>query len=245
MRKGEGVSAGIGIGQALIYRPAPLTYDRYNAKDAASELKRLRDAMGACAEIARTGADRLRRIVGPREAEIVAAKALMLTDPYVKGGIEQLIASGSMAEEAVIRVCDMFESAFLATGDESTMQRAADVRDLRDGLLRQLTGVPEPDFSDAPDHTILVALELPPSVAGGLDPARIAGIVTEKGGKIAHSAILARALGIPCVMGLAGIAAETASGDELIADGTTGLVLVRPSGEEKAFYEAKKGNFQT
>ena len=108
--------------------------------------------------------------------------------------MEGRIGSGQSADAALSASCDLFIDLFTAAEDEVTRQRAADVRDLRGGMLRLLLGLPEMDFSALQPGTVLLAEELSPSAVSVLNSANVAGIVLGKGGPTSHSAILARAL---------------------------------------------------
>lgn len=122
----------------------------------------------------------------------------------------------------------MFIAMFSAADDELTKQRAADVRDIKSGVLGILLGVNEIKVSDAPKGTVLVARELTPSVTAGIVKENIAGIITETGGTTSHSAILARALEIPAVLSVEGVASSLKNGDTVVVDGSEGAVIVNP-----------------
>ncbi len=137
----------------------------------------------------------------------------------------------------------MFIDMFSATGDDLTMQRAADVRDIRDGLLSILLGVQEVKISDAPAGTVLVAKELTPSMTAGINKENIVGIITETGSQTSHSAILARALEIPAVLSVPNAVSQLSSGEQVIVDGKSGDVITAPSEEQIAEYANKREAF--
>ncbi|MDR1835386.1 MAG: phosphoenolpyruvate--protein phosphotransferase [Fusobacteriaceae bacterium] len=238
--KGIGVSEGIGIGKVLLIQTRPLVYDKKQIEDTVGEIRRLRDAFERYAADIREKTERVRNALGTGEAEIIASRLQMLSDPYVKDGMEQLIAGGTCAESAVETVCGMFETAFLSSSDEQTVQRAADVRDLRDGILRTLLAIPEPDIAGAEKGTILVAEEITPSMTGEIRRENIAGLVAQSGGYTSHAAILARAMGIPAVMSVPGITNLVKDGDAMAADGSSGVVLVNPTEEERLAFHRKR-----
>lgn len=137
----------------------------------------------------------------------------------------------------------MFIAMFSAADDELTKQRAADVRDIKSGVLGILLGVNEIKVSDAPKGTVLVARELTPSVTAGIVKENIAGIITETGGTTSHSAILARALEIPAVLSVEGVASSLKNGDTVVVDGSEGAVIVNPDDNTVAEYSKKRDAF--
>ena len=158
--------------------------------------------------------------------------------------MEGRIASGQSAEAALSASCDLFIDLFTAAEDEVTRQRAADVRDLRGGMLRLLLGLPEMDFSALQPGTVLLAEELSPSAVSVLNSANVAGIVLGKGGPTSNSAILARALEIPAVLGLEDRVLDAATGETLIVDGNRGCVVFSPGQVMKSVYEGRQKDFQ-
>ncbi len=150
---------------------------------------------------------------------------------------------GQCAEASVEQICKMFIDMFSATGDDLTMQRATDVKDIRDGLLGILLGVKEVKISDAPAGTVLVCRELTPSMTAGIKKENIVGIVTETGSQTSHSAILARALEIPAVLSVPNAATQLSSDELIIVDGTEGNVVTAPEQSQVDEYTAKREAF--
>jgi phosphotransferase system enzyme I (PtsI) len=146
--------------------------------------------------------------------------------------VERRVAVGSTAERAVY---DAFASyrALLAGAGEYLAGRVADLDDVRNRIVARLLGVPMPGVPDSDEPYVLVARDLAPADTALLDPALVLGFVTEEGGPTSHSAILARALGVPAVVALAG-AGELAEGTVVAVDGSTGEVFVEPSEEKRA-----------
>ena len=159
------------------------------------------------------------------------------------GEIENLIKAHQCAEAAVEQICKMFIDMFSATGDDLTMQRATDVKDIRDGLLSILLGVSEVKISDAPAGTVIVVKELTPSMTAGIKKENIVGIITETGSQTSHSAILARALEIPAVLSVPNAVTQLSSGEQVIVDGTNGIVVTAPDDAQIEEYGAKREAF--
>ena len=128
--------------------------------------------------------------VGEEQAEIIRTHIMMIQDPYIHGQVEGRISSNQCAEAALDAVCSVFLSLFSNSGDELVKQRAADLRDLRDSMLRLLLDVSETDLSGLEPGTVLAAEELTPSVTACIDPNLIVGIVTRKGGKTSHLSLI-------------------------------------------------------
>lgn len=237
-------SPGIGIGHALVYKEKPMgSLDREIA-DPKMELERYRNAVETFCRVIQVKADRVAEMAGKEQGDIIRCQTDMIHDPYMSGQVEGRIALGQSAEAALSASCDLFIDLFTASDDEIIRQRAADVRDLRGGMLRLLLGLPEMDFSALQPGTVLLAEELSPSAVSVLNSANVEGIVLGKGGPTSHSAILARALEIPAVLGVEDRVMDTAPGEAVIVDGNRGCVVFSPSPEMKTVYVNRQKDFQ-
>jgi multiphosphoryl transfer protein len=161
------------------------------------------------------------------EAGILEAQALMLEDPALLEGARELLIQGIAAEVAVAETMAPFAAMLRASPDPVFQARAADVDDVVEQIRRALLGL-----SDAPplpsQPSIVVARDLAPSQTAGLDRSLVLGFATEQGTATAHTAILARALGLPAVVGIPGLVDAVADGQALLLDGDEGTVLVDP-----------------
>lgn len=243
MLKGIGASPGIGIGRVLLIREHNLSYTPRQVNDVQAELFRLREAVESFCTATQAKADNMEQSVGEKEAEILRGHALMIQDPYMTGEIEKLIEGGQCAESALEAICDMFVNMFSSAEDDLTNQRAADVRDVKEGILRILLGIEETDISDAPPNTILVAKELTPSMTAGIHKENVVGIITEIGSKTSHSAILARALEIPAVLSVENATQALADKQDVIIDGGEGTVISNPEVGQVTKYERLRDEF--
>lgn len=234
----EGISAspGIGIGKVLRYRERELKFNRDKTEDSGLELERYHRAVDKFCKVIEERAELVEESLGKDQAAIIRAHVQMIRDPYMQGQIEGKIAANFPAESALESVMGTFLAMLSGADDELIRQRAADVRDIRDGMLRMLLGVPEVDLSQVEVGTILAADELTPSVTASIDPTRIAGMITKKGGRTSHSAILARALGIPAVVGVELPQTDLPNGVLTIVDGYGGKVILQPTEEEVQAY---------
>ena len=228
MMKGIGVSAGIGIGRILRIEEHSLEYTPQQVTDKDAEIKRFHDAVDAFCMNTEAQAEALRKSAGENEAKIMLGHISIVQDPFLLGEVDKLIEGGQCAEASFESMCDMFIQIFSAAEDEVTKQRAADVRDVKAGVLSILLGINEVRLSDVPPGTIICVRELTPSMTAEMNKENIAGILTEAGGTTSHSAILARVLEIPAVMSVPGIMAEAKNGGQAVIDGKTGEVILSP-----------------
>lgn len=243
MFKGTAASDGIGIGNVMIIEEHALSYSPQAVTDTDAETQRYTDAVNAFCESTAAKTDSLRKSAGEKEAEILEGHIQILKDPYLNGEIEKLIANGTCAESALEQMCDQFITVFSMADDELTKQRAADVKDIKTGMLSILLGIQEVKISDAPKGTVLVAHELTPSMTAGIIKENIVGIVTETGGKTSHSAILARALEIPAVLSVDDAVSKLANGQQIIVDGSEGIVIYSPDDAQIESYTQKRNMF--
>ncbi len=243
MLKGTGASEGIGIGTVMRIEEVSLEYTPKQVEDPEQEIQRFQNAVREFIQETEAQAEALKASAGEKEAEIMMGHVSMIQDPYMTGEAERLIREGQCAEAAFESVSDMFINMFANVEDEMMRQRAADIRDIKSGVLAVLLGVKEVKVSDVPAGTILLARELTPSVTAGINKDNIVGIITETGGKTSHSAILARALEIPAVLSVENATEILKNGDFVIVDGRKGDVITEPDGETVKAYTEKREKF--
>ncbi|MFI1210587.1 phosphoenolpyruvate--protein phosphotransferase [Streptomyces sp. NPDC020802] len=232
--RGVGVSHGVAIGEvrhmgtAVLEPPAK----QIPTQDAEREQGRARKAVEAVA------ADLMARgnLAGGEAQAVLEAQAMMAQDPELMADVERRIAVGSTAERGVYDAFAAYR-ALLANAGEYLAGRVADLDDVRNRIVARLLGVPMPGVPDSDEPYVLIARDLAPADTALLDPTLVLGFVTEEGGPTSHSAILARALGVPAVVALPG-AGELAEGTMIAVDGSTGEIFVNPSAEKKAEMEA-------
>lgn len=236
--KGTGASAGYGIGKIQIISESELKIKNRIVDDTAAEKQRFNDALDRFCSATNALADKTEAQIGKNEADIIRGHVFMISDPYMITEIEKLIDGGQCAERAVETICDMFVQMFSASGDELTIQRASDVIDIKKSLLRILLGVDSVDIAALPKGTVIVARDLTPSMTVGINPENVVGIITEKGGKTSHSAILARALQIPAVLSVDNAVSNLKNGETVILDGSSGEIITEPDVETLEKYTA-------
>jgi phosphoenolpyruvate-protein phosphotransferase len=240
--KGTGASAGIAAGRvvvraadaALPAEPPPGDRQQEAARFAAA----LAESRRQLTEIAQA----VRRQAGEREARIFAAHLAMLDDPLLAGAIRAYIErDGLAAGQAVERAVAELAARFLALPDALLRARADDIRDLGARLLRNLRG--QADAAHAAGRAagaVLCAEDTTPSEIASLDTEQELGVVTERGAVNSHAAILARALGIPLVIGVSGALSRLRAGALVIVDGANGEVLVEPDQETLTRYAGRR-----
>lgn len=248
MLKGIAVSEGIAQGIAFCIdtdrnkENCEDSYRKAESKD--EESARFQEAMTTFLEETERAACDLEKRGMSEEAGILRSHVEMIKDPSVTSKIKEEIDNGCCAEEAVDKTMKFFADLFEATGDELTMQRAADIRDINSSLCSKLTNNDLMDPAQLPKGTILVIRELTPSMAVKIDPAKTQGIIAETGGYTSHASILARALGIPAILGVTGALTYIENGKTLILDGISGIVLQEPDNDTKKEYNKKAEMFQ-
>ncbi|RMI41243.1 phosphoenolpyruvate--protein phosphotransferase, partial [Streptomyces triticirhizae] len=224
---GVGVSHGVAIGQVrhmgtTVLEPPPR---RITPQDGPRELARTRRAVRAVAADLRARGT----LAGGEAQTVLEAQALMAEDPELLADAERRISVGSSAERAVYDALAAYR-ALLAGAGEYLAGRVADLDDVRNRIIARLMGLPTPGVPDSDEPYVLIARDLAPADTALLDTSLVLGFLTEEGGPTSHSAILARALGVPAVVAVPG-AGEIASGTLVAVDGSTGEVVVEP-GEE-------------
>ncbi|HUC16111.1 MAG TPA: phosphoenolpyruvate--protein phosphotransferase [Acetobacteraceae bacterium] len=240
---GIAIASGVGIGPAFGTRepPVEIAHQKIAAADIEAEGARLEAAIvQSRKQLAKLRA-RLSLLPEDSQAEIgplIDAYLRMLGPSRLIRGARRRIAEGLVtAETAITEEADAIATAILATpGDEGTgrRRRAEEVHEIARRLVRNLTRQPYQSFSSLPDGAVLIAEQLRPADVALIDPSRIAGVAAAIGGREGHTAVLLRALGIPSVLGAAGVAEAVRPGALAIVDGASGTVILDPSEESLA-----------
>jgi phosphotransferase system enzyme I (PtsI) len=185
----------------------------------------------AAAAVANRLRDRAGRATGAA-SEVLAATATLAQDRAWLGAAEKRIAGGAPAVRAVGEAVDQFVALFTQLGGLMA-ERVTDLRDIRDRVIAELSGLPEPGVPLPDVPSILCAEDLAPADTAGLDSSLVIGLATTLGGPTSHTAIIARQLGIPCVVAVDGLD-DVAAGATVLLDGTTGTLTVDPDPLEAA-----------
>ena len=239
MFEGVNASDGIGIGVARVAVEPDLSFTPHAPEDAGDEKQRYAAAVAKFIEQTNAQIARMTETVGEEAAAIMGAHIEFAEDEGIQEMVNGSIEAGMCAEQAVSEAYDMYYNMFSNMEDELFRERAADVADVKTGLLADLLGKEVVDLSTLPENSVVVVHELTPSMTADIDKDNVAAIVTETGGRTSHSAIIARALEIPAVLSVADITKSIKSGDMVIVDGSRGRVLVNPADSDLTHYRAK------
>ena len=239
MYEGVNASDGIGIGVARVAVEPDLSFTPHAPEDAKAEEERYQAAVAKFIDQTNAQIERMTATVGPEAAAIMGAHIEFAEDEGIKDMVNGSIESGMCAEQAVSEAYDMYYNMFANMEDELFRERAADVADVKTGLLADLLGQELVDLSTLPENSIVVVRELTPSMTADIDKDNVAAIITETGGRTSHSAIIARALEIPAVLSVADATTNIKTGDMVVVDGTNGKVIAQPSDHDLEHYRAK------
>lgn len=239
MLKGIAASDGVAVAKAYLLVQPDLTFSKATVEDTAAEEARLDATLAKSTEELQQIREKAAQSLGEAEAQVFDAHLMVLSDPEMVGQIKQNIKDNSVnAESALKEVTDMYIGMFEAMEDNAYMQeRAADIRDVAKRILAHLLGVTLPNPSMINEEVVVVAHDLTPSDTAQLDRNFVKAFVTDIGGRTSHSAIMARSLEIPAIVGTKEITAKVKEGDILAVNGIEGDVIIDPTDEQKAEFE--------
>lgn len=242
---GIAASDGVAIGKAYLLTEPDLSFEKKNVSDTENEKSRLQDSIEISKKEIQTIRDRVAETVGEEEAQVFDAHLMVLSDPELIDSIHMNITTNEVnAEQALMEVTSMFVTMFEEMVDNPYMQeRAADIRDVTERVLSHLLGVTIPNPSSIQEEVVIVAKDLTPSDTAQLNREFVKGFVTDIGGRTSHSAIMARSLEIPAVVGTKTITEGLENGDILIIDGLDGNVIINPDEETLTAYKEKREIF--
>lgn len=243
--KGTGASPGIALGKALVVEHKEFVIEKRTITDVDAEIAKLREAV----QVSKTELEKVKekaaKELGEAEAEIFGAHLLVLEDPELTGAAEAKIADEKVnADFALNEIKEMFVAMFESMDNEYMRERAADIKDVTNRVLRHLLGIKVVDLSALDEEVVLVAHDLTPSDTATMNKKMVLGFLTNIGGRTSHTAIMARTLEIAAVVGLTDITENVKDGDFVVFNGDTGEVIINPDEETKAAYAAKKQAFE-
>ena len=241
---GVGAAEGIGIGVAKVVREQNVEVVKKTVSDSETEVNNFMRVLDITKAETEEMSQALEKNASAKEAEILFGHIMLMSDPMLVDEIVNRIKGESVCAEYVIEeVCNQYAAVFASMDDELMQQRATDMIDIKTRLIKKVRGIENTDLSKLPYGSILVAKDLTPSMTAGLNPDNVLGIVTQFGGKTSHSAILARALEIPAVVGLSNLPEDISDDTDILLDGESGEVIILPTDNEKSDYENKKKNY--
>ncbi|ALU15987.1 phosphoenolpyruvate-protein phosphotransferase PtsP [Eubacterium limosum] len=245
LKEGIIASPGIAIAKAFVYDKVEVEVTEKKVDDPAAEVARLQAALEKSKEQILKIKEKASRDLGEEEAEIFEAHAMVLDDPeFVDSITAEINTNGVNAEFAVKTVTDRFFEMFDMMDDPYFSARAADIRDVGTRVLNNVMGVENVDISCLDEDTIIVADDLAPSDTAQMDKARVKGFATNIGSRTSHTAIMARSLEIPAVLGLGDITAAVKNGDMVVVDGLKGQAVINPTDDELAAYKKQQEDYQ-
>ncbi|MEA2781254.1 MAG: phosphoenolpyruvate-protein phosphotransferase system enzyme [Rhodospirillaceae bacterium] len=248
--EGAGVSSGIAVGTVHIVESGAVHVPEYpiTAEQVLEEQARFAKAVAAAQKQIRKLGAKAAGLHGAAAEEIailLEAHLHMLSGSRVLRGVEHRIERDRINAEAAVQAeISKVAQEFAALDDAYLAARAVDIRDVGTRLIRNLTKTPYAAFTHLPAGTILVAEELTPADTALMNPEVIAGFATLLGGAESHTAIMARSLGLPAVLGVAGLLGSVRNGDQMIIDGDEGQVVIRPTTETLAEYQRRVSEHQ-
>ncbi|XRG79551.1 phosphoenolpyruvate--protein phosphotransferase [Rossellomorea sp. GAMAL-10_SWC] len=243
--KGIAASSGIAIAKAFRLENPELNIVKKQISDIDAEIAKLDNAI----QVSNTELEKIRdhanAELGEDKAAIFSAHILVLNDPELVNPVKDKIKSESVnADFAMNEVASMFVQMFESMDNEYMKERAADIRDVTKRVMAHLLGVTISNPANITEEVIIIAEDLTPSDTAQLNRKYALGFTTDIGGRTSHSAIMARSLEIPAVVGTKEVTSKIENDVMVIVDGLDGHVIVDPSNEELEEYKAKKEKFE-
>ncbi|AYE34591.1 phosphoenolpyruvate--protein phosphotransferase [Clostridium septicum] len=244
MKKGIAASKGYAIGKVFLQEHEEIVITDAKVSDIAVEKDNLQKALDQAKLQLTAIRDKALAEIGEHEAQVFEAHLTLLDDPEFTGGMLLEIESNSInAMKAVENVTNTFVMIFESMEDEYMRERAADIKDVSKRIISNLAGRGGDAFAITEENTIVVAHDLTPSDTAQLDRSKVVGFLTNIGGRTSHSAIMARTLEIPAIVGLKDITTSVKNGDFVIVDGIEGVCIINPEQSVVDEYTAKRENF--
>lgn len=244
---GIAASDGISIAPVYLLTEPDLSFESITVEDSASEVARLDKAIAQAVEEITKIRDIAAESLGEEEAQVFDAHLLVAADPEFTDQVKAQVESDKVnAETALKNVSDMFVQMFEAMEDNPYMQeRAADIKDVSERMLAALLGVKLPSPASISEEVIVIAHDLTPSDTAQLNKQYVQAFVTNIGGRTSHSAIMARSLEIPAIVGTQSVTQDVKDGDVIIVDALDGVVVLNPTDEEIKEYQAKAEDYES
>jgi phosphotransferase system enzyme I (PtsI) len=239
MLKGIGASEGVAMGKVFIVAHEDLNIEKIEIENTEKEEKRLLEAVENSKKQLLRVKEKAAEKLGEEEVQIFDAHLMVLEDPeLVSSAVSKIKNDKVNSEFAFASIRDQFVSLFEAMDNEYMRERAADIKDVSNRVLRNLLGIKEVDLAALEEEVILVAHELTPSDTAVMNKDKVIGFLCNIGGTTSHTAIMARTLEIPAVVGLKDITDRAKDGDFVIFDGEKGDVFINP--DEKTIEEYRQ-----
>lgn len=243
--RGIAASPGYAIARALVLKRETYTPDRRTVADPQAEEARFRAAVSAAREELAVLRQNALEQMGEQKAEIFDGHLLLLEDPELVDAVaEQIRGDRVNAEFALDAIAGMFIDTFRQMDNELLRARAADIRDVADRVMDRLRGVTRLDLASLKEPCVIIAHDLTPSDTARMNRQAVRGFVTEIGSRTSHSAIMARSLGMPAVVGAGDGIMAIPDGATVIVDAMDGLAIAHPAAAQLARYEALQEEYE-
>ena len=245
MYKGTGASPGIAMGKALILKECELIIEKKSIEDVEVEVKKLQEAVSKSKlELTKVKEKALEEL-GEHEAQIFESHLLVLEDPeLLDSSIAKIREEKVNADYALNEVKEMFVGIFESMDNEYMRERAADIKDVTNRVLRNILDIKVVDLAALEEEVILLANDLTPSDTATMNKKKVLGFLTNVGGRTSHTAIMARTLEVAAIVGLNDITEKVQDGDYIVFNGDSGEVIVNPDEETIQKYSELKNNFE-
>ena len=245
VKEGIIASPGIAIAKAFVYEKIVIEVNKNKVDDTQSEIEKFHESLKLSHQQLEVIRVKAVSELGEEEGAIFEAHAMVLDDPEFVEGVEAEINENLLsADFAVNVVTDRFYAIFDQMDDPYFSARAADIKDVGTRVQNNILGVVQTDLSILDEDVIIIADDLTPSDTAQMDKKRVMGFATNIGSRTSHTAIMARSLEIPAVLGLCDITATVKTGDLMVVDGLTGKVCVNPTNDQLESYENEKQKYQ-
>lgn len=243
--KGIGASPGVALGKALVVEHSELVIEKKSIDNVEAEIAKLEDAVAVSKEELVKVKEKASEELGAEEAEIFEAHLLVLEDPELIGSaIDKIKTESVNAEYALNEIKEMFVSMFESMDNEFMKERAADIKDVTNRILRHILGIKVVDLSALSEEVVLIAHDLTPSDTATMNKKMVLGFLTDIGGRTSHTAIMSRTLEIAAIVGLNDITSKVKDGDFVVFNGDTGEVIVNPDEETINKYTELKAKYE-
>lgn len=238
---GIGASPGIALGNVLILKNVALIIEKKEIETSEIEKNKFLAALETSKKDLKKIRDKALMELGQEEADIFEAHLMILEDPeLIESTLVQVKRDNVNVEFAFDQIINQFIEVFESMDNDYMKERAADIKDVSSRVLRNMMGIKITDLSVLDEEIILVADDLTPSDTAIMDKSKVLGFLTNIGGRTSHTAIMARTLEIPAIVGLRNITVQVSDGDFVVLNGDSGEVIINPTEEEVVKYRKLK-----
>jgi len=235
--RGIAAAEGLAMGTALIWKEADFQLPTFTPENPGEEKSRLAEARKKAERQLKKLAEQVANQIGEKEAALLTAQSMFLYDPALVAKAESAIEGGTNAERAWHQACEFFAVQLENLPDETLSARSADVHDVKQRVIEILLDVQSE--VELATQAVILARNLVPSQTAALDPSKTRAFCTAEGGPTSHTAILAKALGIPAVVGIGDALLKITQGTQMLVDGTNGIVIADPDSQSLTAFDAR------